>query len=358
MHQHRDDQRQPTSSTPAPENDTSGATETPQQRRPVPDQKSVSNPTPNVGEQITFTVRLTNSGPSGASGIQVTDLLPAGPDLRVVERSQPGDVRRREPGLWDDRHRGQRRQTPQTLTITATVVTAFGRPDQLGGHNRQRPVRPRHRQRPAPALTETPQLRFDLLIAKAVSDPTPNVGETITYSLAVANSGPDTATGVVVTDLLPAGVTFVSADRQPGRLRRPHRPLDRGHRRPRRDADLTITVTVNRDRPDRQYRDRPRRSVRPEHGKQHRQHHDRSAGRRPVARQDRQRPDAQRGRPDYLPRSTLSNTGPHEATGVQVTDLLPAGVTFVSASRQPGEPRRRHRPVGPWARSPPARPRR
>jgi uncharacterized repeat protein (TIGR01451 family) len=37
------------------------------------------------------------------------------------------------------------------------------------------------------------------------------VGQTLTYNIAVANAGPNNAAAVVVTDVLPAGVTFVSA---------------------------------------------------------------------------------------------------------------------------------------------------
>ena len=40
---------------------------------------------------------------------------------------------------------------------------------------------------------------------------TVQVGESITYVLAVHNAGPDDAVDVSVTDTLPAGVTFVSA---------------------------------------------------------------------------------------------------------------------------------------------------
>ena len=51
----------------------------------------------------------------------------------------------------------------------------------------------------------------DLSVTKTVSDATPNVGDQITFTVTLSNQGPDAATGVEVTDLLPAGLTFVSA---------------------------------------------------------------------------------------------------------------------------------------------------
>src|SRR5262249_23636601 len=51
----------------------------------------------------------------------------------------------------------------------------------------------------------------DLAVTKTVSNPTPNVGDTITFTISLANNGPNNATGVSVNDLLPAGLTFVSA---------------------------------------------------------------------------------------------------------------------------------------------------
>src|SRR5207342_817769 len=39
--------------------------------------KTVDDLTPNVGDQVMFTVTLTNNGPDDATGVQVTDLLPA-----------------------------------------------------------------------------------------------------------------------------------------------------------------------------------------------------------------------------------------------------------------------------------------
>jgi uncharacterized repeat protein (TIGR01451 family) len=53
----------------------------------------------------------------------------------------------------------------------------------------------------------------DLTITKSVAGSGPfTVGGNITYELTVSNAGPSSATGIVITDTLPAGVTFVSAD--------------------------------------------------------------------------------------------------------------------------------------------------
>lgn len=52
----------------------------------------------------------------------------------------------------------------------------------------------------------------DLTLTKSVAGSGPfTVGNNITYNLTVSNAGPDAATDIVITDTLPAGVTFVSA---------------------------------------------------------------------------------------------------------------------------------------------------
>src|SRR5690606_28902846 len=44
-----------------------------------------------------------------------------------------------------------------------------------------------------------------------VSNATPNLGESVTFTITVSNAGPDNATGVSILDALPAGLAFVSA---------------------------------------------------------------------------------------------------------------------------------------------------
>lgn len=51
----------------------------------------------------------------------------------------------------------------------------------------------------------------DLSLIKTVNTALPKVGSNITYTLKVSNSGPLCATGVRVEDVLPSGLTFVSA---------------------------------------------------------------------------------------------------------------------------------------------------
>ncbi|WP_028636344.1 choice-of-anchor A family protein [Nocardioides sp. URHA0032] len=51
----------------------------------------------------------------------------------------------------------------------------------------------------------------DVTITKSASTATPHGGDTFTYTLTARNVGNDDATGVVVHDALPSGVTFVSA---------------------------------------------------------------------------------------------------------------------------------------------------
>ncbi len=67
--------------------------------------------------------------------------------------------------------------------------------------NREVPLQP----------TSTPPLEADLSVTKSVDNASPHEGDTIGYTLTVSALGPATSTGVVATDTLPVGLTFVSA---------------------------------------------------------------------------------------------------------------------------------------------------
>ena len=97
---------------------------------------------------------------------------------------------------------------PQTLQVIARVVTpgvrtntavisASDQFDKKTGNN-------------VAEATETPQ-QADLGLVKTVDNTTPGVGERVRFTVALTNAGPDPATSVEVSDLLPAGMVFASA---------------------------------------------------------------------------------------------------------------------------------------------------
>src|SRR4029453_14320103 len=59
------------------------------------------------------------------------------------------------------------------------------------------------------SATETAQ-QADLAVIKTVSNATPNVGDTVTFTVIVTNNGPDSATNVTVNNLLPLAPPFFS----------------------------------------------------------------------------------------------------------------------------------------------------
>ncbi|HEY3128912.1 MAG TPA: SBBP repeat-containing protein [Acidobacteriota bacterium] len=63
---------------------------------------------------------------------------------------------------------------------------------------------------------DLPPVSADLSITKSSSPGSATIGTGLTYTISVSNAGPSTATGVTVTDTLPAGVTFVSASSAQG----------------------------------------------------------------------------------------------------------------------------------------------
>ena len=81
--------------------------------------KSVSDPTPAVGANVTFTISATNLGPNAATGVQVRDLLPAGLGF-VSATPSAGTTYTAGTGVWDIGNLAL--NATATLRIVATVT--------------------------------------------------------------------------------------------------------------------------------------------------------------------------------------------------------------------------------------------
>jgi len=169
--------------------------------------ESVSDPTPNVGDSISFTVTLSNQGPDAATGVQVSDLLPTG--LTLVSASPSQGSYSSGSGIWTVGSVS----ASATLNIIATVASAAAQTNTATiSHADQ--FDPNQANNSA-SLTETPQ-RADLSLLESVNNPTPKVGDEITFTVTLSDKGPDAAARVGVVDLLPTGLTFVSATASQG----------------------------------------------------------------------------------------------------------------------------------------------
>jgi uncharacterized repeat protein (TIGR01451 family) len=80
--------------------------------------KTVTNATPAVGNNVTFTVTAHNNGPNPTTALQVTDLLPAG--LSFVSANQSQGTYNQGTGVWDIGVLAS--GATVTLLITATVT--------------------------------------------------------------------------------------------------------------------------------------------------------------------------------------------------------------------------------------------
>lgn len=158
------------------------------------------------GGNILYTFQISNAGPDEATGIVITDTLPAGvsyvdgaPGCNAVGQVVTCSV--------NPIAAGGTRQTGITVSVDPSVSHTITNTAKVTGNEPD----------PDPSDNEdsvdTPiKSDSDVQIVKTASPSTPRPGDTVTYTLKAKNNGPGIAKNVVVTDTLPAGVSFVSAD--------------------------------------------------------------------------------------------------------------------------------------------------
>ncbi len=90
-----------------------------------------------------------------------------------------------------------------------------------------------------------PTPEADVSIVKDVDDSTADIGQQVTFTMTVTNGGPDPASAVIVTDVLPAGLDFVSATSTLGTYSSSTNEWVVGDMAVGQDEILTIEATVS-----------------------------------------------------------------------------------------------------------------
>ena len=168
-------------------------------------------PNPVVpGSQLVYTVTVTNGGPSSASGVVVVDQLPAG----VTFVSSTGGCASSAPPAGELTCNVGTLASGASASFTITVLVGAAVGDGIALLNSATASSPTTDPDPsnnADTATVVTDAQADLRIAKTASPTTVTAGGQVTYTLTVGNGGPSSATNVVVVDVLPAGLTFVSS---------------------------------------------------------------------------------------------------------------------------------------------------
>jgi uncharacterized repeat protein (TIGR01451 family) len=277
------------------------------------------------GQTVTYTIQVTNNGPSDATGVAVDDPTPAG--LTFV--SLAGACTTPFPCALGTMSVGTTRTLtatyqvpagatgPNPLANTATVTAAT--PDPSAANNS------------ATASTTLGAPSADLAVTQS-GPASVLAGTNLTYTITVTNTGPSDALNVSLADLTPAGLTFVSATAPcAGGF-----PCTLGTIAAGATVNLTVTdqvpasytapdpivnvVTVTSPTADPNGADNSASTA------------------TPLAAPSADLSLTQTGPASVVPGTTIAytitvaNAGPTDAADVAIADPTPAGLTFVAAS--------------------------
>ena len=173
------------------------------------------NATPLEGDSVTFQIAVTNNGAAQATGVSLVDQLPAG--ITFTGSSVTQGTYDAATGLW----------TVGTINETAVaVITLTGTVDVGEGGNTITNITTAATGDQIDPSTVGDDLEesvvvdanADLVTEKTLlsGDATPLEGDSVTFQISVTNNGAAQATGVSLTDQLPAGITFTSSSLSQG----------------------------------------------------------------------------------------------------------------------------------------------
>ena len=167
-----------------------------------------------AGDIVTFTLAVANAGPDDATGVAVQDVVPNG--FSNITAISNGGVLSGSNIDWTGLSIGA--GTGVNLTFNAVVnasgaytnvaqVTAANEFDIDSTPNNDNGA---HSEDDEDSVVLNVGATIDLNLQKAISNMNPLVGDVVTFTLTMNNTGLDTATGVSVADVVPSGYTNIT----------------------------------------------------------------------------------------------------------------------------------------------------
>ena len=159
----------------------------------------VNDTNPKFNSLVKWTLRVTNNGPDEATGVVVCDLLSK--DLIYLSSTGNYDVKS---GLWNI---GTLERGKSVSIDIVTLVNKTGKianDASVSGKEYDWNLTNNYDNQSIDV-----EVCADLAIEKLVNDTNPKFNSLVEWTLRVTNNGPDTATGVVVCDILPEGLISI-----------------------------------------------------------------------------------------------------------------------------------------------------
>ncbi|MCP4506463.1 MAG: DUF11 domain-containing protein, partial [Fuerstiella sp.] len=167
--------------------------------------KVADDPNSIPGDSVVYTVTVTNTGPSTAPGVILTDVLPAGVTLQSATMGGQTGVDSGGTITFPSVDLASGDSATATITVTVDTLTD-GLISNVASVQDLSAVGENDSANNSDTADVTVVAEADLAVSKTVSSSASQVGGTLTYTIDVNNFGPSAASNVVITDTLPAGV--------------------------------------------------------------------------------------------------------------------------------------------------------
>ena len=154
--------------------------------------KTVDNEIPNFGDNVTYTVTVTNDGIGDANNVVITDVLDKGLKFLNATGNFTYDEKTGTITWTVDLAKGE----TKTFNVNVTVLGYGVLPNTVTVGNKT-----------AVRNITVPEI----ITVKEVNSSDIHIGDEITYTITVSNSGKINATNVVIRDILPEGLKFINA---------------------------------------------------------------------------------------------------------------------------------------------------